>query len=454
MADLRLGDAGEGCVPESGGPMTPDLKLHSWKSRLLQSRFMKSAGLMAGAAVIGQLLMLAATPLLTRLYDPSAFGIFAVVSASMGLILVISSLRYEMAIPIMRNDRSARSVLVSALGINALTAGATLAVLLAWRVDVARLLNMSGQADYLLLIPLGLLGAGSYRALNFWALRKNEFGVVAQTKLTQSISNVAVQVVAGVVGVGAIGLIVGHIFGFTAGVVRLAKGAGLKRRAFVLRDGLRRTVVLLGGLSRFPKFDVPGSLVDFLGVQLPNLVLAALFGPVAAGTYFLADRILTAPMSIVSQAISQAVLAGARETIAQRRLLRQTLRIILSLAAAVALPAIVIMIAGEHLFSRVFDESWRQAGIYAAWLVPGFAVQFIYSSISTTLAATKGQKLNLAIHSCLLVLKVAALWVGQQTGDPLRAIIGLSLANVIGGVLAIGVVLAHIAWIERRRPIT
>lgn len=412
---------------------------------------MRSAGLMAGAAVIGQLLMLAATPLLTRLYDPSAFGIFAVVTASMGLILVISSLRYEMAIPIMRNDRSARSVLVSALCINALTASLTLAVLLVWRSDVARLLNVSGQADYLLLIPLGLLGAGTYRVLNFWALRKNEFRVVAQTKLTQSISNVAVQVVAGVAGFGAVGLIVGHILGFTAGVVRLAKGVDFKQLALVLRGGWRRAAAVLRGLSRFPKFDVPGSLVDFLGVQLPNLALAALFGPAVAGTYFLADRILTAPMSIVSQSISQAVLAGARETIAQGRLLRQTLLIVLGLAAAAAVPAVVIVFAGEYLFSVIFDESWRQAGVYAAWLVPGFAVQFIYSSISTTLTATQGQKLNLVIHSGLLVLKAAALWVGHQTQDPLQAVIGLSLANVVGGGLAIGVVLTHIAWTERSR---
>jgi O-antigen/teichoic acid export membrane protein len=156
-------------------------------------------------------------------------------------------------------------------------------------------------------------------------------------------------------------------------------------------------------------------------------------------------------MGIVAQALGQTILAGARETIAQGRFLRQTFLIVLALGAMISIPAIIVMTAGEYLFSTIFDDTWRQAGVYAAWLVPGFAVQFIYSSISTTLTATRGQRVNLFIHLSLLVLKVLALWGGFQTGDPLRTIIALSVANVVGGLFAIGAVFAHIAWATKRR---
>ena len=401
--------------------------------------------------MIGQLLMLAVTPLLTRLYTPADFGIFAAFSASMGLISVISSFRYELAIPLMRNDRSARSMLVSALGLNALTAiVATIAVVI-WREEFARLLNAPGLAGYLLLIPLGILGAGSYRALNLWVLRKQEFAVIAQTKLFQSVTNVVVQVVAGFGGIGAVGLIIGHVLGFTAGSLRLARDVAFRRHSIRSRANRRRAIGLLAGHGRFPKFDVPASLVDYLGVQLPNLALVAIFSPAVAGIYFLAERVLTAPMSIVSQALGQTVLAGARDMIREGRIMRQTFLVVLGLTALVSVPAIVVIAGGEFLFATIFDESWRQAGVYAAWLVPGFAVQFIYSSISTTLTATRGQGINLFIHLSLLVLKIVALWFGAQTGDPLRAIIALSAANVVGGLFAIGAVFAHIAWATKHR---
>jgi O-antigen/teichoic acid export membrane protein len=427
------------------------LTLGDWNRRLLENRFIRSVGLLAGAAAIGQLLMLAVTPLLTRLYSPADFGIFAAFSASMGLISVISSLRYELAIPLMRNDRSARSMLISALGINALTAVIALAAVLIWRNDFASLLNAPGLAGYLLLIPLGILGIGSYRALNLWALRKKDFTVVAQTKLLQSVTNVVAQIIGGIAGLGAIGLIVGHVLGFTAGVMRLARDVAFRCHSVRSPTHRKRAAGLLAGHGRFPKLDVPASLVDFLGVQLPNLALVAMFSPAVAGIYFLAERVMTAPMGIVAQALGQTILAGARETIAQGRFLRQTFLIVLALGAMISIPAIIVMTAGEYLFSTIFDDTWRQAGVYAAWLVPGFAVQFIYSSISTTLTATRGQRVNLFIHLSLLVLKVLALWGGFQTGDPLRTIIALSVANVVGGLFAIGAVFAHIAWATKRR---
>lgn len=417
--------------------------------RITESRMMRSAGLMAGAAVLGQLMMLAAMPLLTRLYDPSDFGVFAIFSAMMGLVLVISSLRYEMAIPLMRNDKSAGDMLISVLAINAISALASLLAVVIWRHDIADLVGAPAVAKYLFMLPIGLLGAGSFRAFNLLALRQNRFVVVAQTKLVQSLSNVAFQIAAGLTGLGAIGLITGHILGFSAGVVRLARDAAL-RMTWPGCAAVRRSASLLKGHDRFPKFDVPAALIDFLGVQLPNLVLAALFSPTVAGIYFLADRVLTAPMSIVSQAVSQALLAGARASLARGTLLRQTVRMGLGLAAMVALPALVIVMAGEPLFAMVFDDSWRQAGVYAAWLVPGFCVQFIYSSISTALTATRGQKVNLVIHASLLALKVLALWIGYNTGSPLNAIIGLSVVNFVGGGFAVGLVLTHIALSGRR----
>ncbi|MBW8302893.1 MAG: oligosaccharide flippase family protein [Brevundimonas sp.] len=428
------------------------MNLDGWKRRLLENRFIRSVGLLAGAAVIGQALMLAVTPLLTRLYSPADFGIFAAFSASMSLISVISSLRYELAIPLMRNDRSARSMLVSALGLNALTAVAAMVAVLLWREDFARLLNAPRLSGYLLLIPLGILGAGSYRALNLWTLRKQAFAVIAQTKLLQSASNVVVQIMGGFGGLGAIGLIVGHIMGFTAGSLRLARDVAFRKHSVRSPAHRRRAAGLLAGHVRFPKFDVPASLANFLSAQLPNLALVAMFSPAVAGIYFLAERVLTAPMSIVSQALGQTVLAGARGTIREGRIVRQTLLVVLGLVAMVSLPVVIVVAEGEYLFATIFDETWRQAGVYGAWLMPGFAVQFIYSSISTALTATRGQRTNLFIHISLLVLKIVALWVGYRAGDPLLTIIALGAANVVGGVFAIGAVFAHISWATKCSP--
>jgi O-antigen/teichoic acid export membrane protein len=421
------------------------------RSRLAGNRLLQAAGRLAGAAAIGQALMVAVMPLLTRLYTPSEFGMFAAFSAAMGLVLVISSLRYEQAIPLTRNTQSARSMLMSALIINATTALVALVVLLFAGGEIARRLGTPELAGYLLLLPLAVLGAGSFRALNLWVLRSHNYNLAAQTKLLQSVVNIIIQVAAGFAGFGAIGLIIGHISGFTAGGARMLRGVFVLS-AIPPKDHRRRAGVLLKAHVNFPRFDVPASLVDMLGLQLPNLVLLALFGPAVAGAYFLAERMLTAPMGIVSQALAQTILANARETNQQRQLMRQTVRVIIGLSVLLSVPVVVVVVGGEQLFSTIFDESWRQAGIYASWLVTGFALQFIYSSISTTLMATEGQKTNLFIHLMLLIFKVTALVVSYDADNPLSSIIALSIATIIGGIFSIGVLLFHVSRTARKQP--
>ena len=70
--------------------------------------------LMTGSA-FGQLLVLAASPLLTRLYTPEDFGVLGVFTALLMIFGIAVSLRYELAIPLAEDD--ARMVNLLALSL-------------------------------------------------------------------------------------------------------------------------------------------------------------------------------------------------------------------------------------------------------------------------------------------------------------------------------------------------
>ena len=53
---------------------------------------------------VGQLVVLLATPFLARIYSPSEFGQYAVLSAAAGVIATISSLRFDVALPAVSDD--------------------------------------------------------------------------------------------------------------------------------------------------------------------------------------------------------------------------------------------------------------------------------------------------------------------------------------------------------------
>lgn len=67
----------------------------------------RGIGLLVGGTAGAQLLMIGATPIITRLYQPSDYGILATFTAILGLVNVISCLRYELAIPLPKKSEDA-----------------------------------------------------------------------------------------------------------------------------------------------------------------------------------------------------------------------------------------------------------------------------------------------------------------------------------------------------------
>src|SRR5690554_3486904 len=105
--------------------------------KLKSHRFFRAVVTLASASAGGQLIMLAAIPFLTRLYTPEDFGVFAVFSALMSVVLVISSLRYELAIPLPQSQKSASRLLVIALAINLVVALMALCIVALFRSKIA-----------------------------------------------------------------------------------------------------------------------------------------------------------------------------------------------------------------------------------------------------------------------------------------------------------------------------
>ncbi|WP_375737991.1 lipopolysaccharide biosynthesis protein [Pseudomonas boanensis] len=410
---------------------------------MANNRFLTGVLTLASATAAGQLILVLATPLLTRLYTPEEFGLLAVFMAVMAVVLVVSSLRYEFAIPLPRNAGSARQLLYLALAINLAMAVLSLLAVVLFRDDIARLVKAPQLSTYLWLLPLGILFAGTYKALSYWAIRNKDYPVIARTKIVQSLANVATQVLAGLAGLGAFGLMLGQVVGQTAGAARLATGARLRGVFSLERLNSLRSRAMLRRHRHFPKYDAPAATVDVLSVQLPNLMLAGLFSPMVAGLYMLAERVLSAPMGLLGQAVGQVLFGSSRDAIQQGTLDRLAIRIIASLSAMILLPAIVVFFWAGDLFAWIFGDVWREAGLYASWMILGLSVQFLYSPISMVLMATNGQKINLFIHLFMLLAKAGAVIFGYYLGSPLAAVIGFSVVGVVGYAGAILIILAH-----------
>lgn len=401
--------------------------------------FLKGVLALASGTIGAQFVTVLASPLLTRFYTPEDFGVLAVFVALLGVLSVVSSVRYELAIPMARTAAEALNILALAVSINIVCSLAIGLLLLGLHGKIIRLLDVPLLAPYLWVLPIGVILVGTYRALTFWAVRENIFSVIAQTKLTQAILGVGTQLAVGVAHGGPLGLVTGQVISQSAGMMVL--GRRLFERFGDFKRFIRRRRLAASAIrhARFPKFDLAAAAINTTAANLPQFLLAALFAPAVAGYYLLAWRVVSMPVSVLGQAVGQALYANAREAAGKGRLFGFVWRIAGILALLMVVPLTALFAWGEQLFLWIFGPDWGTAGCYAGWLIVGAAVQFIYSPISLMLLATNSQHVNLAIQLFLLAAKSGAIVFGFLNADPLLAIIALASADAVG--YSLGVIL-------------
>ena len=76
----------------------------------MSNKFIKNVGLMAIAPIITQVLSFLIMPVVTRLYNPVDFGLFAIYASIIGPIGVFATMGYDSAIVIPKKDSDATNV--------------------------------------------------------------------------------------------------------------------------------------------------------------------------------------------------------------------------------------------------------------------------------------------------------------------------------------------------------
>lgn len=394
-----------------------------------------SRGVLALVAGTGaaQLMVIGTSPILTRLYSPSDFGIYAVVSSILSVLITVTCLAYDFAIPLPESDDAAANVAALCLVVAITFSSATLLVLLFAGPALLALAGASVLGPAVLLLPLGQLGGGAVSVFRRWALRTKAYSEIAANQFTQSATLVVVQVGLGVPAAGAAGLLVGAVAGSIAGSSRLSRVAWLSHSSSfrrVSRAGIR---LVAARYVRFPILAAPSAFLNSLGLQAPLLMIVALYGTAIGGQFTLAQRVVALPATLVTGAIGQVYFAEAaalaREQSDLRALFLRTTRSIALMAAG---PIAVIALVSPLVFGLVFGEEWREAGLFVSILAPMYYVYFVANPTGATLDVLERQDLNLIREIVRIALMTgAALLAALARLSPVGGVAVLSLAGCL-----------------------
>lgn len=335
--------------------------------------FVRNARVMLLGFALAQAMPLLASPFLTRLYAPEAFGLQALFVSWATVLTVVATMRMDLALVLAKDEREAGQL----TGLVLVQLGVLLGVLtLLAAVFAPAVARWSGQTGHVLwvwsLLPM-VAGLVAVQVSGGLMAREKRFGPVSRGQVVNQFGYLALAILVGVTTASVEGLTLAKLFGQLAA-------------AFMLLMAIRN---LFGAVSLPPPpewsglwarfkpfvlFNTPYSLIGVVGREMPIFAFMAIAAPASAGFYGLARTLLGAPATLMAASLSQVFYREAVEHRGTEQL-RALTGSLLGLTARSSAPLFAFLaVWGDVAFSMVFGGSWETAGRYgmilsfAAWM--------------------------------------------------------------------------------------
>ena len=176
-----------------------------------KSEFNRNILTLMTGTTIAQAIPIAISPILTRIYTPEDFGIFAIFLAITLIIGSIANGRYELAIMMPKKDEDAINIFALGFIITTSLSLLLLVLVLIFQKYFIFLLKNEEIGVWLYFVPISVFFFGIFNILNYFNNRKKNYKDISNANILKSIVAAIIQLSIGFIQQGATGLISGQI---------------------------------------------------------------------------------------------------------------------------------------------------------------------------------------------------------------------------------------------------
>lgn len=372
---------------------------------------------MFSGTAASQLIPLAISPIISRIYTPAELGKFAFVLTLATILSILSTGRLEQAIVLPKVDSKAEIIFVSAFWLNiaiSILAFLTILTFLNWFNE---LLNYQETPYLILFAPfIGML-LGLNNLLTYTHNREKSFRTIATASISRTSILSALQLLLS--GLSSLGILLSDSIGrAVANLYMFAK----QKFSLVMQKDKTEVRQVLQEYNDFPKYSMPNALLNSVSSNTPILLIKALYTAQQTGFYSWSYKIIQMPMGLIVNSVHQVFYREAVEHYNNGKSLYPfVVKTYKQLFAVGIIPYVLIAILSPLLFSFIFGSEWREAGEYTRILVPWLFLGFLNSPVSSLILVYNKQKQYLRYEVLLLMLRFSSILMGYYIFDSVKA---------------------------------
>jgi O-antigen/teichoic acid export membrane protein len=366
---------------------------------LLRNKHFKSFSTLAVGTVSSQILLVAASPLLTRLFTPQDFGVLSAFTSIAVICSIVFSGRYELAVGLPESEAKAVAIMQLVRKLSVISSVLLfIAVFIFWGCHYLGYIRQDLFSFSYLLLPVYNFLVINNSSLIYWVNRHKEYGKVSLSSLFSAIFNILISVLLGFLGVNSFGLVLGLVAGMLASVVFFY----IHYLKQIPKEKVSTTEINLVAKEYifFPKYTLFSDLAFNLNQQFLPLVFTVFYSNHIVGLFSLANRMLRLPNIVFTTAIANIFRNEAIDHIRVKGncqvLFKATFKKLVFIGLIVYSS---IFILSPYLFVFFFGAQWETSAIYAQILCVMLFVEFFTQPFNSLYYVCNNQKTFLKLQS-------------------------------------------------------
>lgn len=397
-------------------------------SRLKKSEYARHSTLLMASTVISMLLQSVSMLWLGNLYGPEYMGLNQYFSTAYSILLILVTGRYELAIMLPKepNDGFLLTLLSGGLAVG-------LSVILEVLLMLGHFL-FGMELDWVAFLPLCLAVLGVYYSCNYWLNRNKQYKKLAFNRILQGILFVLFNTsFAYLLPSRRYGMILGYICAQAVVAFLLFLSLLGDYKEYGITFSFSRIKELAREYIKFPKISTPSGMINNLAVNIPVLLLGPLAGDAVVGQYYMMNRVLGAPISVVSEAIRDVFRQKASQEYAEQgecfHTYQTTFR---SLGLIALLPFGLLMLIAVPAFRLIFGESYLMAAFFIVLMSPFYYIKFIVAPLTFMTYIAQKQDFDMKWQIAFCISSVLAFLLGSVlTHNPYIMMLFFGIAQAL-----------------------
>ncbi len=380
-----------------------------------KSEFSRNVLTLMTGATIAQAIPIVISPILTRIYTPEDFGVFALYMAITSIMAVVATGRYELAIMLPKKDKDAINIVALSIIIAFFVSFISLIIVFIFNTQITNLLGNPEISNWLYFIPITVLFTGIYQSINYWSNRKKQYRRLATNRVIQSGTTTTTNLGMGFNGFESSGLILGRVLGQGVATAILGKLIW-KEDSYKLKEVKKLKIFsLMKRYKKLPIYNLPNALIDGFRLSGISILIAKFFTTATLGQFSLAWQMAQTPISLIGGSLSQVFFQKVSSS-KKSDLHRIVIKFILQASIVAAPIFLLIYLFAVDIFIFVFGENWKLAGEAASVMTPWLFLNFLTSPLSILFITLNKQDILLIFAILYMIIPLSIFYFFKEHG--------------------------------------